>query len=146
VLYWLRDFVDETDPHIYGTSGVLRVFSKDSVKYYPAWYYINTFVSRLGNFVPDTILREKGDVWIYKYRNVTSPDSVAYFVYCPTRNGTRVSQYPLKIEGPPNSGNAVEIDFSDNSLTGRQITRAITNGTVLIDAGERPKLVMIVEK
>ncbi len=146
VLYWLRDYDDENDPRIYLTSGVMRVFSSKNVKYYPGWYYISTFVNRLGNFVPDAILREKGDVWIYKYRHVSSPDSVAYFIYCPTRNGTHASQYPLKLDGRPYSGNAEEIYFSDDSPTGRQTTRVIENGIVRVDVEERPKLVMVVEK
>ncbi|MDR3712211.1 MAG: hypothetical protein P4L51_05305 [Puia sp.] len=146
VLYWLRDFDNEDIPDVYGTSGVLRVFSKDSVHYYPGWYYISTFVNRLADFVPDTIVQEQGPVWIYKYRHASSPDSVAYFIYCPTRRGVHISQYPLTVGSRTTGGSAEVISFPDDSLTGRQTTRPITDGKVLVDVEEKPKLVMIVEK
>ena len=68
-----------------------------SIKPYPGWFYISSFVNRLANYVADTIVSEKGNVWIYKYRNQLFPDSVAYFIYCATKNGTKHDAYPLHV-------------------------------------------------
>jgi hypothetical protein len=144
ILYWLKDIDSDTTSRVYFTSGVLREMPDGTIKPYPAWYYINAFENRLADYAPDKIISENGLVWIYKYRNLHAPDSVAYFVYCPTRNGTRVERYALSVGGNA-AGEAQEIYFGDESALGNQKARTITDGVVTIAVEERPKLIMVRE-
>jgi hypothetical protein len=140
ILYWLKDGNPENDPHTYLTSGILRQMPDGSIKPYPGWFYISSFVNRLANYVADTIVSEKGNVWIYKYRNQLSPDSVAYFIYCPTRNGIKLDAYPLHVGRV--SDNVEEIYFADDAPTGKSTTLKLVNGIVNVTVEERPKLIM----
>jgi len=143
ILYWLKDGNTEDDPRIYLTSGVLRQMPDGSTKPYPGWFYISAFENRLANYVADSVVNEKGNVWVYKYRNKVSPDSVAYFVYCPTKNGTKVNGYALQVGG--NAGEAHEIYFADDSPLGNTSTKKTVNGAVTVDVEERPKLIILKE-
>ncbi|HLK27455.1 MAG TPA: hypothetical protein VKT28_02655 [Puia sp.] len=144
ILYWLRDAAIKDDSRVYLTSGVFKQ-NGDKMEPLPAWYHISTFVNVLGNYVADEVVTEKGNVWVYKYRNKLSPDSVAYFVYCPTHNGTKVANYSLKI-GATENDNASEIDFADNSVNGVASNKKIAGGVVAINVEERPKIVLVKEK
>jgi len=145
ILYWLRDAGIKDDTHVYLTSGVFREKTDGTMEPLPAWFYISTFVNTLGNYVADEIVNEKGNVWIYKYRNKLSPDSVGYFVYCPTHNGTKAENYQLKV-GKTVSDEAREISFADSSVNGNIINKKIANGIVELNVEERPKIVVVREK
>ena len=111
---------------------------------YPGWYYISTLVNQLGNYIPDSVISEKGNVWIYKYRHQQVRDSVAYFVYAPTVNGTKIGQYSLYLGKV--SGNTVrEIDFKDDSDQGNENLLKVKQGTVIIPIDEKPRLVLCSE-
>ncbi len=144
ILYWLQDYEDETSPNVYLTSGVIKANADGSIKPYAGWFYISAFENRLAEYVPDKIINETGNVWVYKYRNQSSPDSVAYFVYCPTRNGTKVDNYKLNV-GKTATGNAQEIYFADDADNGKATTKNISANTVTMGVEERPKLIMIKE-
>ena len=97
ILYWLKDGNPEDDPRTYLTSGILRRMPDGKTKAYPGWYYISTLVNHLGKYIPDKVISEKGDVWIYRYRNIQEQDSVAYFLYKPSVRGSRTPSYSLDI-------------------------------------------------
>ena len=144
ILYWLRDAAIKDYPRVYLTSGVLRESQDGKLEPLPAWFYISTFVNTLGNYVAGGIVNEKGNVWVYKYRNKISPDSVAYFVYCPTHNGTKVENYQLKVGGTVN-GEAQEIFFAENSVNGNISGKKIVNGIATLNVEEKPKIVVVKE-
>ncbi len=141
IIYWIKDDVDENDPNTYLTSGLLRDEQNGKFKPYPSWFYTSTLMKHLGNYVADSILSETGDVWLYRYRHQSNPDSLAYFVYCPTRNGKKVSRYAIAV--PPGANSANEISFADNSITGVVSKLQIVGGKVMVDVSEVPKLIMI---
>jgi hypothetical protein len=145
VLFWLRDYGPEADPNPYATCGIIGPAQGGGTKAYAAWFYICAFVRRLGDYAPDGIVREKGDVWVYKYRNRLAHDSVAYFVYCPTRNGTKVHNYQLSV-GEAQGGHATQVFFTDQSSWGEQVNRAVTQGAVTVDVEERPQLILLKER
>ena len=89
ILYWLRDRNPENDPRVFLTSGILRSLPDGKTQVYPGWYYISTLVNHLGKYLPDRVVREQGDIWIYRYRHSEFPDSLAYFIYKPTTNGSQ---------------------------------------------------------
>jgi hypothetical protein len=146
ILFWLRDSDPPDNPQRFATCGIIGPASKGAgTKPYPAWFYISTFVNRLGDYVPDTIVSEKGNVWIYKYRHQKEPDSVAYFLYCPTRNGSVVRDYPLHT-GLSADCKAMQILFSDSSEKGNAAGLQVSNGAVHINVEERPVLVFLKER
>jgi hypothetical protein len=140
ILYWLKDSEPEDAPDVYLTSGILRLMPDGKTTAYPGWYYISGLVNQLGNYVADSVISEKGNVWIYKYRNVLFRDSVAYFVYAPTVNGTKISQYPLRVGNV--SGNTVrETGFRDDSDLGKDQLLPVKRSIVIIQVDEKPRLI-----
>ncbi|PWT73236.1 MAG: hypothetical protein C5B59_13860 [Bacteroidetes bacterium] len=142
ILYWLKDGNDENDPRVYLTSGILRLMPDGKTRPYPGWFYINTFEQRLSDFSPDSIISEKGNVWIYRYRNRFRPDSVSYFVYCPTHNGSSAKDFEMHVGNI--IGNALEVDFADNEPSGRPMINK--NGELTLTVEEKPKLIFVREK
>jgi len=145
ILYWLRDTEAEDNAGIYLTSGLVRQMPDGTIKPYASWFYVSAFENRLANYAPDKIISEKNNVWIYKYRNQLSPDSVAYFIYSPTHDGTKVDNYSLNV-GNTTHTDADEISFADNKEAGNVINKKIVNGNVVINVEEKPKLVLVKEK
>jgi hypothetical protein len=144
ILYWLRDGNPENDPRVYLTSGILRGMPDGKTRVYPGWYYISTLVGCLGRYLPDQIIREEGDVWIYRYRHIDHPDSVAYFIYKPTVNGGRVRDFSL--ETGMVSGNQVQkISFTDDSETGKRESIPVNAGKIRFTVQEQPVLILFRE-
>jgi hypothetical protein len=144
ILYWLRDGDPPDDPRVYLTSGIVRTMPDGKTTVYPAWYYISTLVNRLGKFRPDSLIRETGDVWVYRYRNTEYPDSLAYFVYKPTVNGSRVDSWPLET-GQTTGNTAQKISFLDKSDMGHDETVPVANGKIRLAVEERPVLILCKE-
>ncbi len=141
ILYWLTDGKPEDAPDTYLTSGILRQMPDGTTMPYPGWFYISTLVKRLGDYLPDSVVSEKGSVWIYRYRHQQFRDSVAYFVYAPTVNGTRVLHYSLSLGNV--YGNIVrEIIFADNSDMGNENKLIVSNGSVKVPVEEKPILIL----
>jgi hypothetical protein len=138
ILYWLSDDNAEDDPRVYLTSGIVRNFPEGKSQIYPGWYYINTLVSQLGKYLPDKVIQEKDDVWIYRYRHSEIPDSIAYFIYKPTVNGSQVADYTLNIGNM--SGNRIrKIGLSDDSVVSDEFI-TVTNGKLKITVREKPEI------
>ena len=144
ILYWLRDRDPEDDPRVFLTSGLVYTNSTGKTKVYPGWYFISTLVNRLGNYRPDQVIFETGDVWIYRYRHINQSDSVAYFVYKPTVNGTRLPSYPLVIGNTMNN-QVQKISFLDDSEFGREEMIPVLGGKIMIPVEEKPALYLCKE-
>jgi hypothetical protein len=140
MIYWIKDDVDENNPNKFLTSGLIRDEQNGKFTPYPSWYYINTLVHYLGNYVADSIINEKGNVWVYSYRQPANTDSVAYFVYCPTRNGNKVNGFQMTV--PPGFTSATEITFLSNSKTGVAKNLVVAKGKISIDVSEVPRLIL----
>lgn len=146
-IFWIKDDYGETEqPYsmFFLSCGIIRHKSQDIYEPFPAWYYISTLVNNIGNYIPEKIISEKGNVWIYKYRNKTAPDSAAYFIYCPTYNGTRVDNFNLQV-GNKAMG-ASEISLLDNSETGIRAEKSINGGAIKVNVTEVPKFILVKEK
>ncbi|GGA88757.1 hypothetical protein [Puia dinghuensis] len=143
ILYWFKDNNPADDANVYLTSGVVRQMPDGSIQPYPSWFYISTLENRLGNYRPDQIVSEKGNVWVYKYRNVLSPDSVAYFIYSPTHTGWKDPAFALEVGNV--AGEAQEINFAAGSVDGDVVGRKVMDGKVTVEVGEKPRLVLVRE-
>jgi hypothetical protein len=144
ILYWLRDGFPETDSRVFLTSGVLRTMPNGKTKVYPAWYYINTLVSRLGKYRPEKIIQESGNVWIYKYVHAEIPDSVAYFVYKPTVNNSRIKSFSLET-GNNNLSSVLKLEFTDDSDQGKEEFLPVKRGKITMPVEEKPILIFCKE-
>jgi hypothetical protein len=144
ILFWLRDSDPPTSPHIYSSSGILGPGPNGATIAYPAWYYISSFVYQLGNYVADSIVSEQGNAWIYKYRNQFSPDSVAYFIYSPTRNGTKLDAYPVQV-GSIVNGEGMQVTFEDKNPRGTIHSLKAVDGVVRLRVEEKPTLLLLKE-
>jgi hypothetical protein len=145
IIYWIKDNTDENNPTLFITCGILRQYDNNIWKPYPAWYYISTMYNHLGNYIPEKIVKEKGDVWVYKYRNQLSPDSAAYFVYCPTRSGKKVNQYNLEV-GQVENNTGAELSFKDESVDGILVNLPVNGNMVRVNVTEVPRLVFVKER
>jgi hypothetical protein len=144
ILYWLRDANPEDDPRVYLTSGILRTMPDGKTKVFPGWYYISTLVNQLGKYRPDKIIKESGDIWIYRYRHTEQPDSVAYFIYKPTVNGSRVVSFTLET-GAKDENVASKISFLEDSEMGKKELLKVKDGKIKLTIEEKPILLMCKE-
>lgn len=145
VIYWIKDDHGEDEASLFLSSGLIKQVATSQQEPYPSWFYISTLVNWLGNYVPDKVVSESGPVWVYKYRHQVSRDSVAYFVYCPTHNGSRADNYNLKV-GKTSGKMALSIAMADNSTEGEATAVPISNGIIRIGVTEVPKILLMREK
>jgi hypothetical protein len=145
IIYWIKDTNEPDDPHLFLTCGLLKQLDAYNYDPYPAWYFISTMYNHVGNYIPEKIIKEEGDVWVYKYRNQVSPDSAAYFVYCPTRVGKKVDGYSLEV-GEVENSSAAELNFVDKSTEGNLVNLPVNNKAVRVNVSEVPKLIFVKEK
>ncbi|HEY0676715.1 MAG TPA: hypothetical protein VGD17_00460 [Chitinophagaceae bacterium] len=144
IIYWMKDQEPETSPYIYLTSGLVYQSMDGKITPYPSWFHVSTMIHHLGNYIPDSVVSEKGNVWIYKYRHQTQKDSVALFVYSPTNKGKK---YPgFSVNAGSASGQAMEVVFDDKLKTGKSVRKPITNGIISTDVSEVPKLLLYSER
>ncbi|HYF31137.1 MAG TPA: hypothetical protein VD993_08465 [Chitinophagaceae bacterium] len=144
ILYWMKDHEPVNSPHIYLTSGLIYQSMDGQITPYPSWFHVNTMMHHLADYVPENIISEKGNVWIYKYRHQTQKDSVALFVYAPTRKGNKYPGYALN--AGVGSGRAVEISFEDKREKGRKEEKDIKGGKIIVDVDEVPKIILFSER
>jgi hypothetical protein len=144
ILYWLRDGNPENDPRVFLTSGILRGMPDGKTLVYPGWYYISTLVNRLGKYRPDQVVRENGDVWIYRYRHTEHPDSLAYFIYKPTVSGGNLASFIF--ETGKTAGNQVQkISFLDDTDRGKEEILPVRDGKIRVDVLEKPIIILYQE-
>ena len=139
ILYWMKDMDPESNPYIYLTSGLVHQELNGKVTPYPAWFYVTAMMHQLANYVPESIVSEKGNVWIYRYKQ---NDSTALFVYAPTTKGNKYPGYSIDV----NANNATVISFADNSKTGIAVNKPVVNGKLVIDVDEVPKIIIFSTK
>lgn len=143
ILYWIKDTENENHEATYLTSGVLYQDPHQNYTPYPGWYYINTFIHHLGNYVPDSIVAEKGKAWVYKYRHSINSDSVAYFIYSPTRNGSVINNFRLYTAST--DANALQVTLADKMPEGKIDSIPIEKGVLKVFVNESPKLIFLKE-
>jgi hypothetical protein len=140
IIYWMKDIEPESNPYIYITSGLVHQSLDGKVTPYPSWFYVSTFMHHLGNYVPLGIVKEDKDVWAYVYQHQTQEDSMALFVYAPSRKGKK---YPGQVFDFGNqNGSVTQISFADNSKTGIVATIPVKDGKFSIDVDEVPKIIL----
>lgn len=146
LLYWIKDDSGEGEPGYDGvflSSGLVHQKGSTFTPY-PSWYFISTLVQRLGDYYPEKIISEKGNVWIYRYRHRMDRSRAAYFVYAPTYNGTVVDNYSLDINTRKTSS-AMRVQFNAGNAQGNEQPLAVQAGKVSLKVTEVPQLVFVQE-
>ncbi len=143
--YMLRDA--SNDPEAsgpYATSGMIGGPATSTV--YPAWHYWNSAMGLLGNYRPDSIISEKGPVWVYRLRNRDYPDSLAYYLVSPTTGGRIIKNYRL-FTGLPDNKPVREIKLIDGTPANSSGVRvASKNGFLELAVDESPVIVLAVDR
>jgi len=145
IIYWMRDDENGGQPNLFLSAGLVGAINSSDQRPYESWYYIATLVNQLGDFIPEKIISESGNVWVYKYRHKNDPSQKAYFLYCPTHNGTTVDGYLLKT-GKLADPAVTEISLLDNSSTGNVVQRSGNGNGITIKVTEAPKFIMVKER
>lgn len=145
VIYWMRDDNGDSQKDLFLSSGIVGAISSSDQRPYESWYYIATLVNQLGDYIPEKIISETGNVWVYKYHHKIDPSQKAYFVYCPTHNGTTVNDYLLKT-GKVADLKVTQITLNDNSTTGNVTEKVIADKGITLKVTEAPTFILVKER
>ncbi len=122
----------------YGTCGVVGKDENGKDYFKDSYYYLYTLKNTLGDYRFDDELDSGNEhVWIYRFK--TDDGKLAYAVWCPTMDGTKVNDFELKIDG----SSATLIQAVDLDKDGVSSDLAVSNGTVKINVSENPVYVVV---
>lgn len=139
--YMMRNATnDENAQGPYATSGMIGGPTNKVV--YPMWYYWSAVIEHLGDYQPDAIVAETGQVWIYRLKNRTDTAKKAYVLFSPTTNGSLVKNFNLNLQNYNNHPFAI-IKLSDTNVSGIAQTGKVSNNLVQLDIGESPVMVLV---
>lgn len=99
IIYWVKDNEPLTTPNTYLTSGLLKQDPGQKYSTYPSWHHIDRLISHIGEYIPESIISESGDVWVYKYQHKNQSNKKAYFIYQPVRDSKNGVVYKLSSKG-----------------------------------------------
>jgi hypothetical protein len=131
---------DENAAGTYASSGLIGGPLNNVI--YPGWYYWSTFIHYLGNYQPDSVISERGQVWIYRLKNQQDPSKKAYVLVSPTTNGSMIKNYKFNLQ-LNNSQSFTEITLADNNGLGHSKPHKFINGAVQLNIGESPVIVVM---
>lgn len=138
IIYWIKDNEPLTTPNTYLTSGLLKIESDHTHNPYPSWFFIQRMVEHLGEYLPEAIIAEEGDVWVYKYQHKTKPQSKAYFLYQPVRDSKANINYQLSTK----ASTAIAIDLVKDEYS----SVAAKNGKMQLSVTANPTILMVEER
>lgn len=139
-LFMLRDAQQwDGNGNVYMSSGLVTRYGQWNPK--PSWYYVYTMKNRLtGMKYLSEQQTNNNNVRAYKFKNLTGNNG-AYVLWCPTTNGTTVSNYKLTL--PNNATTATLVTMANGDTDGIPSTLTITNHTVTVNVSERPIYVLV---
>jgi len=124
---------------VYGSCGFITV--KDEYK--PSWYYVKTLRTELTGMVfLDEYPSGNDKVWIYRFKNQQTGKG-AYVLWCPTADGTSVTDYELKLTGKSTSG--TKVSLANKQETGIRLELKVENQSVKTDVSESPVIIQVNE-
>ncbi|MFT3934989.1 MAG: hypothetical protein QM726_15290 [Chitinophagaceae bacterium] len=138
--YMMRSATNYEDaPGPYATSGMLGGPANKII--YPLWYYWNTFIKRLGDYQPDSIIAESGNVWIYRFKHKADANRKAFVLFSPTVNGSMVKNFNFNT-GDNKSQYFTYVKLAEENPVGLQKTIQPVNGSLQFDVGESPVILI----
>lgn len=107
---------------------------------YPVYYFQHTVWKALGNYKPDSIIYENNDsIWVYRYRNATNTDSVAYAIWSGTQTNRSTTDYAIKTGHASTSTRIIKL--ADKAMYGDTTnTTSGTDSTINLTITETPQI------
>jgi hypothetical protein len=99
--YMIRNATDnENATGAYATSGMIG--GPGQQKIYKNWYYWKNFIDVLGDYMPDSIINETGDIWVYRLKKRLNSNNKAYFIIAPFLRTNITKKYILNLQNTKN--------------------------------------------
>ncbi|HTL09153.1 MAG TPA: hypothetical protein VL307_12870, partial [Chitinophagaceae bacterium] len=130
---------DENAQGPYATSGMIGGPANNVV--YPMWYYWNTFVNRLADYQPDTVLSETSQAYIYRLKYRAQPAKKAYVVFAPSINGSIIKNFSLNLPAAA-AHRFTLVRLNDTSTTGKPENVQLTNHQLHFNLTESPVIIL----
>ena len=138
-MYMLRD-VNAADATQFSSSGLTSSKETGWIPK-PSWFYLHTLHDQLtGTRFLKEMPSGNAKVKIYRFREAQHGNDILV-VWCPTSDGTKVSQYKLTLPGKPST--AVVVTLASGKLHGDLTVRQISAGKMTLDVSERPVIVKV---
>ena len=139
---------DSTGTTRFNTTGLTSGHVNDSAfNYYayPAYYFQHTIWKTLGNYKPDSIIYENNDsIYVYRYRNATNTDSVAYAIWSGTQTNRSTTNYAIKTGHASTSARIITL--ADKAMYGDTTTTSSgTDSTINLTITETPQILFTTE-
>ncbi|WP_126971780.1 hypothetical protein [Gynurincola endophyticus] len=138
IIYWIKDTEPLSTPNTYLTSGLLKQDPGQVYSTYPSWHHIDRMVQHLGEYIPESVVSEQGDVWVYKYKHKSQPQQKAYFVYQPVRDSKKNISYNLKSSAKTGH----QIDLVSDQVS----SVAASGGQFKLPVSANPTIFMVEER
>jgi hypothetical protein len=138
-VFMLRDGCEGSNCHVqFDTCGLMTVKDKWLPK--PSYFFLATLRSRLGPFGwAGEASSDNPNVRIARFKDPSNAKG-AYVLWAPTSNDTTVAAYELPIGA---ASSAMEVRLVDQRTSGADAPLAIAQGTVRVDVGETPVIVLV---
>lgn len=134
-MFMFRD-TKSSDGGVFATCGLVTEKGQWTPK--PSYYYLATLKKRLtGMRFEGEVASGKADVLVYRFSGAGGKS--AYVVWCPTSEDRRVPRVMLAISGV----RVTRIDFDNASLEGKASQIPVRQGTISVDASEKPILLLV---
>ena len=125
---------EDTNVGKYSTCGLI---ARDGTKK-DSFFYVYTLKNTLGVY---TFVREidagTPDVWIYEYQNADG--DIAYALWCPTSDGTKVNNFKLNI----NANGATLVENVNGATEGKKTELDVVDKTVTVNVSENPIYILV---
>lgn len=125
---------EDTNVGKYSTCGLI---ARDGTKK-DSFFYVYTLKNTLGGY---TFVREidagTPDVWIYEYQNADG--DIAYALWCPTSDGTKVNNFKLNI----NANGATLVENVNGATEGKKTELDVVDKTVTVNVSENPIYILV---
>jgi hypothetical protein len=116
-----------------------------ALTFFPWWYYRAGLYSSLKGFYPDAVLSSAGTgLWVIKYRNAVTPDSVCYAIWKGSYDGSSLPNQVISVGNI--TGSAIKTTMSFTSILTSATAVPISNGSITVIATELPALYFVSEK
>jgi hypothetical protein len=126
---------EENPPSVFGSSGMISG-PGGANQVYPVWHYWRHIYDLLGDFQPDTVITEQGQVWVYRLK-INGPKK--RWVYYLVNNGDQ-GTLRFSLSTPfKRATRATELPwFYGNNQPPKPQTWTVVNGRVQLEIGAVP--------
>lgn len=127
---------EENPPGVFGSSGMISG-PGGANQVYPVWHYWRHIYDLLGDFQPDTVITEQGQVWVYRLK-MNGPQKKRWVYYLVNSGDQGTLRFSLSTPFV-RATRAMELPwFYENSQAPKPRTWTVVNGQVQLEIGAVP--------